>query len=274
MMRKFFVFLLFLIPILVFGLDIKFTMDDAHVLMQDSISYVEDYSAFLEENSQISYYVVTTPKLEMDFLEYVDTVVPTITNSNNYLLILFIKDVKKVRVVAGGELSEILTSEIIDETLDLYFMPYMKNDDWDKALMNGYKAFYKIICNYYDIDSSSMVVFDGLDFFTKYRYYILLFITAISMGLGYGLCTFFKKSSNSFLAVLLFTVGVFFNIVMFIFLYSLRPMFVFVVLACEFAAIVKSYNTQPGLSLAEAFQRIEEVEKKKELRKKKKKKTR
>ena len=45
---------------------------------------------------------------------------------------------------------------------------------------NGYSAFYKMICHYYDIDSSPMEVYDGNDFFVKkivllkYSWFIML----------------------------------------------------------------------------------------------------
>ncbi len=280
--RIIFLFFLFLFPIFTSALAIRsdsyYVTDEAGILSFDSKEYIVQYSTFLEENNHIEYDVITVSSLEnLDFDSYVDYLYQSFPISDNSLLILFVKDQQKIQVVAGGELSEVITSDIIQESLDLYFIPYFKNYEWDKGIMNGYKAFYKMICNYYDIDSSTMEVYDGKDFFMKYRLYILIGITIISTIFGFVLSSFFKYAFKgkkiSIGLYFLFTIGIFFNIVMFIFIYSINPYYVLIVLSFELASIMKSFNTQPDMTLEEAMTKVRVEEYKKERKKKKSKKT-
>ena len=71
-------------------------------------------------------------------------------------------------------------------------MTYLKNGEWDSGIKNGYSAFYKLICNYYDIDTSDISVYEE-GFVSKYKNYIIFLIIWFITLIGYIFSEYFFR---------------------------------------------------------------------------------
>ena len=180
-MKKFYSFvilLLLFIPISVNGLvkpsQYKYVTDDANIMSEDLINYISIYSKFLKDKMDISYYVVSVKNIEdYDLESYSEYVFNSFNIGSRGILIFISKEDRKIRVDIGYELEDALPSELLDRYIDIYMMPYLKNGNWNDGIKNGYSAFYKEICNYYNVDSSELVVEDARYLTSNYKPYIM-----------------------------------------------------------------------------------------------------
>ena len=117
-------------------------------------------------------------------------------------------------------------------------MPYLKNDDWNTGIKNGYSSFYKLLCNIFKIDSSTMTVYNGKSFINNYRYTIFIVILWICIFISGFLA---KKIVNikkgiekvSTIKDFLIAISIIINIYLLYFCYLLIPLSVFIVLGFE-----------------------------------------
>jgi len=278
-----FLFLIYFIPSMVFALvtpsNLLYVTDEADILETETEEFIVKYSDFLQQKKKIRYYVVTIPSLENYELEtYINYVTKNFSMGDKSVLIFFTKEEKTIQVVLGPDLSHIMKEEEIENYIKEYSMPYFQNGEWDKGIKNGYTAFYKRICTYYQIDASSMELSSGKEFTTKYRYPLIIGLVFVGMMLGYNLCTFFKKLfrrkiSSSF-DIILFSVTILCNITLLAFAYYIEPWILVVILAVEFLAISSVFSNSSNMTLEEALRKVRMEERKKEKRQRKRKKTR
>ena len=287
-MKKLFLFIILLLcflPVTCFSLvkpsSVLYVTDEAKVLSKETKDYIVLYSDFLSRTNRISYYVVTVKNMEgYDLDTYVDMVYDSFHVGSNGMLIFLAKDERTIKVVAGEDIALFIDDKDIDEAINLYFMPYFKNDDWDSGIKNGYTAFYKMICNYYDIDSSPMEVHDGTDFLTKYRYPIIIALTFIGSYLSYIFCRNMKKGFRSnkkgFKHFFLFGLCLVFNIILFVIGYFIEPVSIFLILGSEIITFFSVFNNSKKVSLNEAARlyKIDEEKKKQALKNRMKKRKR
>ena len=221
--------------------------DEANILEEDTKNYILTYSAYLKESKDIDYYVVTINSLEnIDSKEYADYIYQSFNMNENGILILLAKKERTINIKTGSELGEMIPNKTIDEYIDSYFMPYLKNAEWDNGIKNGYSAFYKLICNYYDIDSSSMEVHTGKDILTKYKFPIILFIIWLCTTTGYIFCKSFKKLFNhqplNLIDFIIFGVSLFINIIALSIAYQIMAISIVLILAFEIVTILGSFD--------------------------------
>lgn len=249
-MRKHLVFLfllLLLFPLNVFSLVDKdensFVVDQANILTDETIEYIDGNSHYLNESLAIDYYVIVVENLNnFTVEEYADKIFDKFNISEKGLLILISTDDRKMRVRVGDELSDIVYPQIIDEYIEQFFMTSFKNGEWDEGVKNGYSAFYKLLCNYYDVDSSEIEVYkDG--FISKYKNYILFLIIWVITIIGYIFSEYFfrlflkKNSSNVNMDTLIFGVCLFVSMLLLNLTYLIMPKAIIIVLAFELVAI-------------------------------------
>ena len=249
-MRKHLIFLFFLflvIPLNVFSLVDKdensFVVDQANILTDETIKYIDGNSNYLKESLSIEYYVVTVENLNnLSVEEYADKIYDKFDISEKGLLILVSTDDRKMRVEVGDELSDIVYPQIIDEYIKQFFMTSFKNGEWNEGIKNGYSAFYKLLCNYYDVDSSEIEVYkDG--FISKYKNYIIFLIIWIITVIGYIFSEYFfrlflnKNSSNVNMDTLIFGVCLFVSMLLLNLTYLIMPKALIIVLTFELIAI-------------------------------------
>lgn len=239
----FIIIFLMIIPLNTLGLvkqsDDIYVTDSAQILNNETEDYIVTYSEFLKENKNIDYYVVTVKSLEgISLEEYTDYVFDSFNMNDLGLLIVISHDDRSIRIKAGSELSKVIESSTIDNYIDSYFMPYLKNDDWNTGIKNGYSSFYKLLCNIFKIDSSTMTVYNGKSFINNYRYTIFIVILWICIFISGFLA---KKIVNikkgiekvSTIKDFLIAISIIINIYLLYFCYLLIPLSVFIVLGFE-----------------------------------------
>lgn len=239
----FIIIFLMIIPLNTLGLvkqsDDIYVTDSAQILNNETEDYIVTYSEFLKENKNIDYYVVTVKSLEgINLEEYTDYVFDSFNMNDLGLLIVISHDDRSIRIKAGSELSKVIESSTIDNYIDSYFMPYLKNDDWNTGIKNGYSSFYKLLCNIFKIDSSTMTVYNGKSFINNYRYTIFIVILWICIFISGFLA---KKIVNikkgiekvSTIKDFLIAISIIINIYLLYFCYLLIPLSIFIVLGFE-----------------------------------------
>ena len=70
---------------------------------------------------------------------------------DNGLLLLLALEERESRVEVGYGLEGILPDGKTGRFQDQYMIPYFKDDNFDEGMLNGYKAFYQELANYYQI---------------------------------------------------------------------------------------------------------------------------
>lgn len=249
-MRKHFLILfivLLIIPLNVFSLVEKsvneYITDQGQLLSDETEEYIYNNSKYLDDIIHLDYYVVTVDNLSnLEIEEYADKLYRKFNLREKGILILISKDDRKMRVKVGEELSDVVYPQIIDEYINNFFMTSFKNGNWDEGIKNGYSAFYKLLCNYYDIDSSDIEVYRD-NFITKYQTYIIIIIIWIIMIIGYIFSEYFyrlflnKISKNVNMDTAIFGVCLFISMLLLNLTYLIMPKAVIIVLLFELVAI-------------------------------------
>ncbi len=226
----------------------EYVIDDAKILSIDTKNYILEYSNYLKDELKIDYVVITLDREYDDLEKEANALYEEYHISQKGLLFLVDKNSRNIQVLVGNKLSKIITDDIINEYINDYMVGYYKNDDWDDGTKNGYTAFFKLICNYYDIDSEILKVYDGDSFINKYRTYIITLIMIICIGIGYNLMTYYnnryvKKNKKDVNIVndIMFFCSMFINVELFIIAYYFGFKIFFMVFAIEIISIISSY---------------------------------
>ena len=249
--KKYILILVFILLLCPFNINALVTQssdiyvtDNANVLKDETKDYIVTYSDFLKDKEKIDYYVVTLKSLEgINLKEYTDYIYDSFNMNEKGLLIVFSKSDRQLRIKTGIKLSKIIPDDVIEEYINSYFMPYLKDEDWNSGIKNGYSSFYKLLCNYYEIDSSPMTVYNGLSFIKKYKYsifMIILFICSfISNKLGtYHFNTKKGKITQTFKTDFISILGILLNLYLLLIIYYLLPLGVIVVIGFEVINII------------------------------------
>lgn len=252
----FIILFLLIIPLNTLGLvmqsDKIYVTDSADILDDEVEDYIVTYSEFLKENENIDYYVVTVKSLDgISLEEYTDYIFNSFNMNDLGLLIVISHDDRSIRIKAGSELSKVIDSSTIDNYIDSYFMPYLKNDDWNTGIKNGYSSFYKLLCNIFKIDSSLMTVYNGKSFVNNYRYpifIVLLWICIFIAGFVTKSFVNLKKGIEKVSTIkdFLIAISIILNIYLLYFCYLLIPLSVFVVLGFE-GVVIYNIIDQSGI---------------------------
>lgn len=221
-----------------------YVTDNANVLKDETKDYIVTYSDFLKDKEKIDYYVVTLKSLEgINLEEYTDYIYDSFNMNEKGLLIVFSKSDRQLRIKTGTKLSKIIPDDVIEEYINSYFIPYLKDEDWNSGIKNGYSSFYKLLCNYYEIDSSPMTVYNGLSFINKYKYPIFMIILFICSFLSNKLGTYYfntkkGKITPTFKTDFISILGILLNLYLLLIIYYLLPLGVIVVIGFEVINII------------------------------------
>lgn len=249
--KKYILILVFILLLCPFNINALVTQssdiyvtDNANVLKDETKDYIVTYSAFLKDKEKIDYYVVTLKSLEgINLKEYTDYIYDSFNMNEKGLLIVFSKSDRQLRIKTGIKLSKIIPDDVIEEYINSYFMPYLKDEDWNSGIKNGYSSFYKLLCNYYEIDSSPMTVYNGLSFIKKYKYSIFMIILFICSFLSNKLGTYHfnikkGKITQTFKTDFISILGILLNLYLLLIIYYLLPLGVIVVIGFEVINII------------------------------------
>lgn len=179
--------------------DKYYVSDYSNILSNESEDYIIYNSNYLKNSFNSEIVVVTVSDLEGYSIEdYTDGIYEKFnigkSTDEKSILILISKNDRQIRVKVGSGYSSYFTDYLIAQYIDDYFIPYLSDDDWNKGIINGYNAFYKTICNFYNIDTNSIVVENNNNFFYKHRVDLLLFgVIIIMFSFNYLYKFFIKK---------------------------------------------------------------------------------
>ena len=232
--KKYILILVFILLLCPFNINALVTQssdiyvtDNANVLKDETKDYIVTYSDFLKDKEKIDYYVVTLKSLEgINLKEYTDYIYDSFNMNEKGLLIVFSKSDRQLRIKTGIKLSKIIPDDVIEEYINSYFMPYLKDEDWNSGIKNGYSSFYKLLCNYYEIDSSPMTVYNGLSFIKKYKYSIFMIILFICSFISNKLGTYHfnikkGKITQTFKTDFISILGILLNLYLLLIIYYL-----------------------------------------------------
>lgn len=134
--------------------------DYARLLSTDTRNYIVNMNQKLYAQTGAQIVVVTVPNLEGDSLEEYATAlfrkfgIGDKTKNNGVLLLLALEE-RQFRVEVGygleGRLNDAKTGRIQDE----YIIPYLKNNNWNQGIRNGFNAILQEVSEEYGISIES-----------------------------------------------------------------------------------------------------------------------
>lgn len=121
--------------------------DYANILSSETENYILQRSLALNEVDGTQIVVVTIQTLNgMSIEEYANKLYNSFgigdREKNNGLLLLLALEEREFRVEVGDGLGDILPDGKTGRFQDEYIIPYLKENDWDNGIKNGYDAFY------------------------------------------------------------------------------------------------------------------------------------
>lgn len=131
--------------------------DYAGLLDEETKNYIINVNKKLYSQTGAQIVVVTVPSLEGDSLEdyatelFRDFGIGDKTKNNGLLLLLALKE-RQFRVEVGYGLEGILPDAKTGRIQDEYIIPYLKENEWNAGIKNGFNAFLEIISNEYNIE--------------------------------------------------------------------------------------------------------------------------
>lgn len=168
-MKKILFFFLFLslafIPKQVYAYDTvkptsNFYINDyANILSNETENYIMEHSVALANQTKAQIVVVTVPNLDGASLEeYATRLFREFgigdEDEDNGLLLLLALEEREMRVEVGYGLEGILPDGKTGRFQDNYMIPFFKEDNFDEGMLNGYKAFFQEVANYYEYDGN------------------------------------------------------------------------------------------------------------------------
>lgn len=124
--------------------------DYANVLSNETKEYIMNKSIALN-NASGTQIVVTTVKnlegktIEEYSLEFARNAKIGSKEKNDGILILISYEERKLRIEVGYGLEGVITDGKAGRIRDTYMIPYLKNNNWNDGIKNGYDAIYKEI---------------------------------------------------------------------------------------------------------------------------------
>ncbi len=135
--------------------------DYANLLSPETENYIMNTNISLNNQTGAQVVVVTVPNLEGNSLEeYATQLFREFgigdKNKNNGVLLLLALEERQFRVEVGYGLEGCLTDGKTGRIQDEYIIPYLKQNDWDNGIKNGFSAIVQEIANEYDIDINGL----------------------------------------------------------------------------------------------------------------------
>lgn len=142
--------------------------DYANILSSETEDYILNRSVALNNADGTQIVVVTVPNLEgMSLENYSLTLARNFgigsSEKDNGLLLLLALEEREFRVEVGSGLEGILPDGKTGRFQDEYIIPYLRDNNWDEGIKNGYDAFYKeiVTLNNLNIDYSEPNIIDN-----------------------------------------------------------------------------------------------------------------
>ena len=177
--------------------------DYANILSNEVEDYIQNRSVALNNVDGTQIVVVTVSNLEGNSIE--DYALNLFRNfgigdskKNNGILILVSVEERMLRIEVGYGLEGIINDGKAGRIRDQYMTPYLKNNDWDNGIKNGYDAIYSEIVkeNNLNIDYTEPIN-------TYEEDNLLLLLLSLIIGIALGSISRKTKKQNIFTMVYL-----------------------------------------------------------------------
>ena len=122
-----------------------YVSDYGRMLARDTEQYIAEAAGKLEDATTVQIAVVTVPTLNGDILESYATRLFNYwglgqKDRNNGLMLLFVQDIRKVRLEVGAGLEESITDAEAGRILDEYAVEPKSKGEWNLAAANSFTA--------------------------------------------------------------------------------------------------------------------------------------
>lgn len=140
-----------------------YVQDQAGVLSKNTKAAINAYSTALQKKTKAQIVVLTVPTLQGQSLEdYSLTVLRSWgigdkEKNNGVLLLVAVKD-RKSRIEVGYGLEGALPDGLTGRIQDQYMLPYFRNNDYDKGILNAYSALLQTVLKEYNLTTKDLDV--------------------------------------------------------------------------------------------------------------------
>lgn len=140
-----------------------YVQDQAGVLSKNTRAAINAYSTALQKKTKAQIVVLTVPTIQGQSLEdYSLTVLRSWgigdkEKNNGVLLLVAVKD-RKSRIEVGYGLEGALPDGLTGRIQDQYMLPYFRNNDYDKGILNAYSALLQTVLKEYNLTTKDLDV--------------------------------------------------------------------------------------------------------------------
>lgn len=191
--RIIFLILAFLLLVFIPGVYAKvnptndfYVNDYANILSSSTKDYIMEKSVALNKVDGTQIVVVTVNSLDGEAIE--DYAVELFrrfgigdAKKNNGILILVSVSDRELRIEVGYGLEGIINDGKAGRIRDKYMIPYLKNNNWDEGIKNGYDAIYAEIVKENNLDLE-YVDYDSEDYDLIYQLLFFGFLGGLYLG--------------------------------------------------------------------------------------------
>ena len=161
---------------------------------------------------------------------------------NNGVLFLISKGDRLLRIEVGYGLEGAIPDGKAGRIRDTYITPYLKNDDWDNGVKNGFDAIIVEVCKEYNIEVDESILIEGVsdeeDYFTPIMNAAMVsFVIGIIFGISI-------KKPKAIIFVIIFIISL---IIMYFSIFHGLP-FAYKKVALAVQTVAFSFGTLFGLS--------------------------
>lgn len=131
--------------------------DYANLLSTDVEEYIISTNKTLNSQTGAQIVVVTVPNLEGQSIEEYATSlfrkfgIGDKTKNNGVLMLLALEE-RQMRIEVGYGLEGVLTDGKTGRIQDEYIIPYLKENNWNEGIRNGYSKILEEVANEYNVD--------------------------------------------------------------------------------------------------------------------------
>lgn len=131
--------------------------DFAGILSGESEDYILNVNLDLHQKTGAQVVVTTTESLNGESLEqYATEMFRTYgigdREKNNGVLLLVVTGDRELRIEVGYGLEGAINDAKAGRLLDMYMIPYLKDNLWDQGVVNGFDAVIQEICKEYQVE--------------------------------------------------------------------------------------------------------------------------
>lgn len=187
--------------------------DSANLLSKETKKYIIEANKELEKSSGAQIVVVTLKSLNGVSLEEYATALFNAyeigdKSKNNGVLMLLVRKERLMRLEIGYGLEGVIPDGKSGRIQDEYMIPFLKNDEWDKGILAGFKAVLSEVKSEYGLENENMGLLERLDRLRSKDYMgILFFVYIVLMICGKLARKCSNKKLENYLLIVILALG-------------------------------------------------------------------